>query len=576
MKSVKNEFIYSKRLLIILLLGYFLSACGGGGSNNDAAASATTLPDKVSDATLIGVPVKSFKFIWSDVGNASYYKILENFDGDSGFVQIGENIRKNSQEYIHIVPIIQRVNAQYIIQSCNGIGCTDSEMLTVDSEILTNAIGNIKASLPKTGDDFGSAVSLSGDGLTLAVGSEREDSVVDFVNNTTISSSGAVHIFALDSNNVWQQQARLEASNLGYSDRFGSSLSLNGDGSLLAVSALGDSSDANGIDGNQFNNNAIDSGSVYIFSKDKLNHWSQSNYIKASNTGERDHFGASVSLSNDGLTLAVGAPNEDSNSVGVGSEQDNDLSLYSGAVYIFERKENDNVWYQKSYIKADNAQSRASFGSSLELDATGNKMVVGAPNHSSTLEDSGAVYVFSKNETVWLQEAYLKASNSDYGDFFGASVSVSGDGQTIVVGAPYEDSSSIGINGDEGSDFAKNSGAAYIFSRNSLSGWQQSAYLKASIVTREGNFGWTVDLNYDGNFLVVGAIGESTFTVNSGAIFSFTNNGIWQPSYWFKAKYADSNSLFGRSLAINNSGETVAVGAPWAHRPHSSGEIFLY
>jgi len=131
MKSVKNEFIYSKRLLIIFLLGYFLSACGGGGSNNDTAASATTLPDKVSDATLIGVPVKSFKFIWSDVGNASYYKILENFDGDSGFVQIGENIRKNSQEYIHIVPIIQRVNAQYIIQSCNGIGCTDSEMLTV-------------------------------------------------------------------------------------------------------------------------------------------------------------------------------------------------------------------------------------------------------------------------------------------------------------------------------------------------------------------------------------------------------------------------------------------------------------
>jgi len=97
MKSVKNEFIYSKRLLIIFLLGYFLSACGGGGSNNDTAASATTLPDKVSDATLIGVPVKSFKFIWSDVGNASYYKILENFDGDSGFVQIGENIRKNSQ-----------------------------------------------------------------------------------------------------------------------------------------------------------------------------------------------------------------------------------------------------------------------------------------------------------------------------------------------------------------------------------------------------------------------------------------------------------------------------------------------
>src|SRR6266851_9295205 len=75
------------------------------------------------------------------------------------------------------------------------------------------------------------------------------------------------------------------------------------------------------------------------------------------------------------------------------------------------------------------------------------------------------------------QQAYLKASNTDSGDSFGGSVTVSGD--TIVVGAPSESSNTTGVNGNQNDNSASSSGAAYVFVR-SASGWSQQAYLKAS------------------------------------------------------------------------------------------------
>src|SRR5207253_708201 len=113
----------------------------------------------------------------------------------------------------------------------------------------------------------------------------------------------------------------------------------------------------------------------------------------------------------------------------------------------------------------------------------------------------GAAYVFVRNGTNWTQQAYLKASNSDREDFFGSSVAISGD--TIVVGAPYEDSSASGVNGDQGNyNFGVEFGAAYVFVRNGTT-WSQQAYLKASNPDVNDSFGYSVAIC--SNTVVVGA-----------------------------------------------------------------------
>ncbi len=91
--------------------------------------------------------------------------------------------------------------------------------------------------------------------------------------------------------------------------------------------------------------------------------------------------------------------------------------------------------------------------------------------------NSGAAYVFTRDSTTWTQQAYLKASNTEANDYFGYSVTISGD--TLVVGAPYEDSAATGVDGEQKYNLAADSGAAYVFTRGGTT-WSQQAYLKAS------------------------------------------------------------------------------------------------
>ena len=103
------------------------------------------------------------------------------------------------------------------------------------------------------------------------------------------------------------------------------------------------------------------------------------------------------------------------------------------------------------------------------------------------------------------QEAYLKASNTDAGDYFGYSVAISGD--TIVVGAIVEDSSATGVNGNQDDNSASDAGAAYVFQRSG-STWSQQAYLKASNTDASDYFGVSVAIS--GDTIVVGASGEGS------------------------------------------------------------------
>ena len=382
-----------------------------------------------------------------------------------------------------------------------------------------------------------------------------------------------------------------KASNAGRDDAFGGSVALSADGNTLAVGATHESSVATGINGDQTDNSASNSGAVYVFVRSN-GQWQQEAYVKASNTDIRDFFGRSVSLSADGNTLAVGASGERSAATGINGDQaDNSLMFNRGAVYVFSRS--NGQWQQQAYVKASNTLRSSGYGSSISLSSDGDTLAVGAFEESSAatgingdqatvarLRSAGAVYVFVRSDGQWQQQAYVKASNTDSDQSFGASVSLGADGNKLAVGAPRERGAATGVNGDQADIGADNSGAVFVFVRSDGQ-WRQQAYVKASNTDRNDNFGGNVSLSANGNMLAVGATGEDSTatgingdqTDNSGTITGavyvfFRSDGQWQQRAYIKASNTDrefdSSSLrqpFGGSVSMSADGNVLAIGA---------------
>ena len=203
-------------------------------------------------------------------------------------------------------------------------------------------------------------------------------------------------------------------------------------------------------------------------SRESANDFAQQAYIKASNTDQSDRFGFSIALS--GNTLAVGAPGEQSSATGIDGNQGNNGLSEAGAVYVFTR--NKSQWSQQAYIKASNTSNDDRFGSSIALfDGT---LAVGAPGEKSSatgvdgnqgnngLSEAGAVYVFTRSNSQWAQQAYVKASNTgNNDDRFGSSITLFDD--TLAVGAPGEKSSATGIDGDQADNSLNDAGAVYAY-----------------------------------------------------------------------------------------------------------------
>ncbi len=369
---------------------------------------------------------------------------------------------------------------------------------------------------------------------------------------------------------VLEQVAHVKASNTQSNDQFGWSVAMAGD--TLAVGTIFESSNAVGVDGDQTDNTAGNSGAVYVFRRSGST-WAQEAYLKASNTDADDQFGASVALSGD--SLAVGAFFEDSNATGVNGDQAGNTASDSGAAYVFRR--NGSTWAQEAYLKASNTDANDQFGISVAL--SGDTVAVGAPFENSnatgvngdqadnTAGFSGAVYVFERAGTIWTQKAYLKASNTDDIDLFGSSITLSVD--TLAVGAPFEDSNATGVDGVQTDNTASECGAVYVF-RRSPTTWSQEAYLKASNADAGDRFGNAIGLS--GDVLAVGANTEDSdaagvggdqtnnSATQSGAAYVFRRTGdIWSQEAYLKASNAAATRLFGSSIAVSADG--LAVGA---------------
>lgn len=228
----------------------------------------------------------------------------------------------------------------------------------------------------------------------------------------------------------------------------------------------------------------------------------------------------------------------------------------------------------RSYLKAVNSRAGAGYGGTVAM--SGDTLVVGASGEASASSgvngddsdssqpETGAVYVYIRHGNSWVQQAYLKASNPDSGDYFGHSVAI--DGDTIVVGALLERSNATGVNGNQNDNSLLYKGAAYVFVRNG-NNWTQQAYLKGDNQSWPSYFGDSVAIQ--GDTVVVGATGESDATSGEidpmdtsggGRVYVFKRNGgTWTKEARIKGSNTEAYDNFGRSVAI--SGDTIVVGA---------------
>ena len=237
-----------------------------------------------------------------------------------------------------------------------------------------------------------------------------------------------------------QQETYIKASNAQAGDRFGTSIAVSGD--TVVIGAPEEDSSATGVNGNEADDSLTDSGAAYVFRRTGST-WTQEAYLTASNPGMFDSFGSSVAISGD--TIVVAAANEESNAIGVNGNELDNSAVAAGAAYVFVR--NGTTWTQQAYLKASNTESGDHFA--CDVSISGDTIVAGAWSEDSTVvgvngaqadntaANAGAAYVFARNGTTWSQQAYLKASNTAFNDWFGESVAVSGD--TVVVGARHDD-----------------------------------------------------------------------------------------------------------------------------------------
>lgn len=384
----------------------------------------------------------------------------------------------------------------------------------------------LKASNPDPADYFGSGMAMSGDGMWLAVGALLEDSGsrTNELDNTA-SDSGAVYVYRRSAAG-WSQHAYLKVSNNAPGRGVGHALAMNFDGSLLV---LGSHSDSAAVGRGKSDTSAPGAGAALVFRRTQ-DSWAETAFLKGAEIVARSSFGYSVSLADDGNTLAVLARGLVG---GVGA----------GAVFLF-RQSLEGGWRQIQNIPLTTSADYQ--GEDVSLSRDGTRFVVTLPNTSeaAVYEDVGSTWMktdtlrdvnnatrvaMSGNGEVvaisnigervlvfrrasggnWREEAQLRATNQGAGDAFGYRVALNHDGTTLAVSSIAESSDGVGLQSDLGNNDAPTSGAVYLF-RFASQAWTQHAFIKASN-TEEGDvFAESIALSADGTTLAAGAVQESS------------------------------------------------------------------
>jgi Secretion system C-terminal sorting domain/FG-GAP repeat len=361
------------------------------------------------------------------------------------------------------------------------------------------------------GDQSGSAVSMSSDGTTVAIGAGY--------NQGNGLAAGHVRVFTWNDSNWIQKGSDINGE--ATFDRFGTWVSISSDGKVVAAS------------GHENDRNGVDAGHVRVFA------WSGTRWAQMGSDidGEAagDEFGVEVSISSDGTTMAIGAPWNDGNGTNAGHVR---VFSWSGS-----------EWVQKGFNIEGEAVGDA-FGMGLSISSHGNVIAIGGHKNDRIGTDGGHVRVFNWSGFKWTQ----KGSNIDgeaKGDKFGIRLSMSSDGNTVAIGARRNDGN--------GTD----AGHVRVFA------WNGSWIQKGSDIDGEAEgdgFGSSVSMTSDGDALAIGATHNDGNGHWSGHVRVFAWNG---KSWIQKGSDIDGEAegdVSGASVSMSSDGTTLAIGAPGSSR----------
>lgn len=356
-------------------------------------------------------------------------------------------------------------------------------------------------------DQSGKSVSLSDDGTILAIGADFNDGGG--------SNAGHVRVYEL-SDQVWVQKGS-DIDGEATDDRSGHSVSLNGDGTILAVGAI-------------YNDDAgSNAGHVRIYE------WSGSAWVQKGSDidGEAaaDESGYSVSLNHDGTVVAIGAGDND----GTGSD--------AGHVRVYEW--NGSAWVQKGG-DIDGDSSDDLFGRSVDINDDGTVVIAGARGGDGNGLNSGEIKVYEWNGSAWAQKGSTLSGESVL-NHFGSSVSINNDGSVIAVGAERNDGT------------GQWAGHVRVFYWDG-SDWDQRGNDIDGEAVQDFS-GTQTALNGDGTVVAIGARDNEGTGTDAGHVRVYG----WNGSAWVQlgadidAEAAEDES--GKAVAISDDGTIVAIGA---------------
>ena len=376
------------------------------------------------------------------------------------------------------------------------------------------------------GDFFGKDVSISGDGNTAIVSADAED--------TGASAAGAAYIFTR-SGSTWTEQAKIQASDAQELDYFGVVTALSLDGNTAIVGAPHEDTGASAA------------GAAYIFTRSGST-WTEQAKIQSFEKEATDQFGTAVALSNDGNTAIVGAPGEDTYGNNAGAcyafvrsgttwssqgrlpqyypavgdgfgtatalSGDGNTAIVStwwkagqeGTAYKLTRTGSTWAHAQEFQQPGWTANGFSRYGWACDISSDGTTIVVSSPLGGL----GGLVYIFTNTDTVHYQ-ATLQSLDMEDNDTFGRDVSISSDGNTVVVGAIGEDDGAIGA-----------VGAAYIFTRDGTTWTQQKKLQHEGVRGSADFFGYSVAISDNSSTVISGAYNvDTTGDNNAGAAYIF-------------------------------------------------------
>lgn len=335
---------------------------------------------------------------------------------------------------------------------------------------------------------------------------------------------------------ITQRGAVLTLSGAASNDHFGSAVALSSAGDILAV----------GI-----NNGNAAKGEAAIYDLASGTWAQRGSVLTAPDAAAYDSFGAGISLSGNGLVLAIGAPGWE----GTLTDQ--------GAVYIYDWS--GSAWVQRGSVLHPGAAGDA-FGSSVSLSNDGAVLVVGAPLRNGGLAGQGGVYVYDWSGGAWVQRgSVLVAGDAAANDYFGQGVSVSSSGLVLAVGAQRRAS---------GGSYR---GGVYTYDYSGGSWGQRGSVLTAADAADYDAFGYAVALSGDGLVLGVTAIRWKT-NAYSGHVYLYDVSGTaWAARVDQGGADTVSGDSYGSGLALSNTGSVMAVGAlGWEGTLTDQGGVYTY